>query len=79
MVRFGILLPRAELVEPAGRIASELGMNIVLNRWVKTDEIISAATAGVYFEGSHLNPCCRNSTDRARTGATFETGSHVGT
>ena len=43
MARFGFLLPRAEMVEPAGRIAGELEMDVVLNRWVKTDEILTAA------------------------------------
>lgn len=43
MARFGFLLPRAEMVEPAGRIAAELEMDVVLNRWVRTDEILTAA------------------------------------
>ena len=30
MAKFALILPREELVEPAGRIARELGMEVVL-------------------------------------------------
>lgn len=43
MARFGFLLPRAEMVEQAGRIAGELEMDVVLNRWIRTDEALTAA------------------------------------
>ena len=36
MARFALLLPREEMVEPAGRIARELEMDVVLNQSVPT-------------------------------------------
>lgn len=43
MARFGFILPRADMVEPAGRIAAELGMKVVLNHSVPTDQILPLA------------------------------------
>ena len=40
MAKFALLLPRAEMVEPAGRIARELGMEVVLNKSVPTEHIL---------------------------------------
>ena len=40
MAKFALLLPRSEMVEPAGRIARELGMDVVLNKSVPTDQIL---------------------------------------
>lgn len=40
MAKFALLLPRAEMVEPAGRIARELGMEVVLNKSVLTEHIL---------------------------------------
>lgn len=34
MAKFAFLLPRADMVEPAGRIAAELDMEVVVNKWV---------------------------------------------
>ena len=43
MARFGLLLPRQEMVEPAGRIARELGMDVVLNRSSPTEQVLELA------------------------------------
>ena len=40
MARFALLLPREEMVEPAGRIARELEMDVVLNQSVPTERIL---------------------------------------
>ena len=40
MAKFALLLPRAEMVEPAGRIAPERGMEVVLNKSVPTEHIL---------------------------------------
>lgn len=40
MAKFALLLPRAEMVEPAGRIARELGMEVVLNKSVPTEQVL---------------------------------------
>lgn len=40
MAKFALLLPREEMVEPAGRIARELGMDVVLNRSVPTERVL---------------------------------------
>ena len=42
MARFALLLPREEMVEPAGRIARELEMDVVLNQSVPTERILGA-------------------------------------
>ena len=41
MAKFALLLPRTEMVEPAGRIARELGMEVVLNKSVPTEEVLN--------------------------------------
>ena len=41
MARFALLLPREEMVEPAGRIARELEMDVVLNQSVPTERMKS--------------------------------------
>ena len=43
MAKFALLLPREEMVEPAGRIARELGMEVVLNRSVATEHVLEQA------------------------------------
>jgi len=43
MAKFALLLPREEMVEPAGRIARELGMDVVLNRAAATERILEEA------------------------------------
>ena len=40
MAKFALLLPRAETVEPAGRIDRELGTEVVLNKSVPTEHIL---------------------------------------
>ena len=40
MARFALLLPREEMVEPAGRIARELEMDVVHNQSVPTERIL---------------------------------------
>ena len=45
MAKFALLLPREEMVEPAGRIAQELGMEVVMNRSVSTKNILEHAQA----------------------------------
>jgi len=37
MARFALILPREEMVEPARRIAAELEMEVVLNRWTTSE------------------------------------------
>lgn len=39
MARFALILPRKEMVEPARRIAGELGLEVVLARWTTTEEL----------------------------------------
>lgn len=39
MAKFAFLLPRTDMVEPAGRIARELGLEVVLNRAIHTEQI----------------------------------------
>lgn len=43
MAKFAFILPREQLVEPAGRIARELGIDVVLNKSVPTEQILEAA------------------------------------
>lgn len=43
MAKFGLLLPRMEMVEPAGRIARELGMDVVLNQSTSTEQVLEVA------------------------------------
>lgn len=43
MAKFALLLPREEMVQPAGRIARELGMEVVYNRAATTDRILELA------------------------------------
>lgn len=43
MAKFALILPREELVEPAGRIARELGMEVVLNKSVSTEHVLEQA------------------------------------
>lgn len=43
MAKFAFLLPRPELVEPAGRFARELNMEVVLNRSAHTEQILELA------------------------------------
>ncbi len=43
MAKFGFILPREQLVEPAGRIARELGIDVVLNKSVPTEQILEVA------------------------------------
>lgn len=43
MARFAFILPRAEMIEPAGRIAAELDMKVVLNRSVPADQVLTLA------------------------------------
>lgn len=40
MAKFALILPREEMVEPAGRIARELGMEVVVNKAVDTDRVL---------------------------------------
>ena len=40
---FAFILPREQLVEPAGCIALELGIDVVLNKSVPTEQILAAA------------------------------------
>lgn len=44
MAKFAFLLPRQDMVEPAGRIARELGMSVVLNCCVSTDQLVGMLT-----------------------------------
>lgn len=39
MARFALILPRKEMLEPAQRIAEELGLEVVLARWTTTEEL----------------------------------------
>ena len=50
MAKFALILPREELVEPAGRIARELGMEVVLNKSVATEHVLELIEAFQYFE-----------------------------
>lgn len=43
MAKFALLLPREEMVQPAGRIARELGLEVVYNRSATTDRILELA------------------------------------
>ena len=43
MAKFGLLLPRMEMVEPAGRIARELGMDVVPNQSTSTEQVQEVA------------------------------------
>lgn len=43
MAKFAFILPRTDMVEPAGRIGRELGMEVVLNRAIHTDQVAEAA------------------------------------
>ncbi|WP_297213665.1 PrpR N-terminal domain-containing protein [uncultured Flavonifractor sp.] len=45
MAKFALLLPREEMVEPAGRIARELGMDVVLNKSVATERVLEEMEA----------------------------------
>lgn len=45
MAKFALILPREELVEPAGRIARELGMEVVLNKSVATEHVLEQIEA----------------------------------
>lgn len=40
MAKFSLLMPREEMVQPAGRIARELGLEVVLNRSGPTERIM---------------------------------------
>lgn len=42
MAKFAFLLPRPDMVEPAGRIARELGMEVVVNQAIHTDQVAQA-------------------------------------
>ena len=46
MAKFGLLLPRMEMVEPAGRIARELGMGVVVNQSNNTEEGLEGVGVG---------------------------------
>ena len=71
MARFALLLPREEMVEPAGRIARELEMDVVLNQSVPTERIldlmedcrragadilVARGPPGVHSQGAHRLP-----------------------
>ena len=43
MAKYGLLLPRTDMVEPAGRIARELGMDVVFNQSGDTERILDMA------------------------------------
>ena len=43
MAKFALIFPRQEMVEPAGRIARELQMNVVLNQFTNTEDILDMA------------------------------------
>ncbi len=39
MARFGLILPRQEMVEPVGRIAAQLGMEVACLCWTTTEDL----------------------------------------
>ena len=43
MAKFGLILPRESMVEPAGRIARELGMDVVFNRSTTAEHVLEEA------------------------------------
>lgn len=46
MAKFALLMPREEMVQPAGRIARELGLDVVLNRSCATERVMELVEEG---------------------------------